>query len=123
MDIREVAEKLCQHCRNGTEAEGLRTLYADNAQSVEAMMPEGMDPIAKGREAIEGKHEWWSDRMEVHSSEVDGPYINGNSFGVIFTMDVSEKETGKRWTGREIGLYDVEDGRIVREAFFMAPMG
>jgi hypothetical protein len=123
MNTKEVAEKLCEHCRNGTEAEGLKTLYAEHAQSVEAMTPPGMDPVAKGRDAIKAKHEWWNGAMEVHSIEVEGPFIHGNSFAVLFRMDVSDKASGKRWQGSEIGLYEVEDGKIVREAFYMPPMG
>jgi hypothetical protein len=121
-DTREIAEALVGHCRAHTEAEGLATLYAKDAESIEAnAMPDG-SRVSRGIEAIEGKHEWWAQNFDVHSSEVDGPYIHDNRFAVMFTMDVTEKASGSRWKMSEIGLYTVEDGKIAREEFFQAPM-
>lgn len=123
MNTKDIAEKLCEHCRNGTEAEALETLYSEEAQSVEAMAPEHMDRIAKGKEAIKAKQEWWYGAMDVTSSEVDGPYINDNQFAVIFTMEVTDKSSGKSWSGKEVAIYEVAEGQIVKETFFMQPMG
>lgn len=122
MNTRDIAEKLCEHCRNHTEAEGLRTLYAEDAVSIEPMMPEGMDPVTRGREAIQGKHDWWNSNMTVHSMELEGPFINDDKFSVIFEVDTEDKASGQRWKAKEVALYEVEDGKIVRESFFMAPM-
>ncbi len=123
MKTEEIAKKLCDHCRNGTEAEGLDTLYAENAVSVEPMSPEGMDPVSSGVDAIKGKHEWWGNAMEVHSFDLEGPFVNGDAFTVIFEIDSTEKSSGQRWKAKEVGLYEVADGKIVKESFFMMPMG
>lgn len=123
MTTEEIAKKLCEHCRNGTEAEGLNTLYAKDAISVEPMSPEGMDPVSNGIDAIKGKHDWWGNAMEVHSFDLEGPFVNGDAFTVVFEIDSTEKASGQRWKAKEVGLYEVSDGKIVKESFFMAPMG
>lgn len=122
MTTEEIARKLCDHCRNGTERQGLEELYADHAESVEAMTPDGQSPISHGREAIQAKHDWWDEAMEVHSFDVEGPFLHGNSFAVVFRADCTEKASGQRWSMNEVGLYEVFEGKIVKESFFMAPM-
>ena len=39
---------------------------------------------------------------------------------MIFGMDVENRETGERSQMREVAVYTVAGGRIVREAFFYA---
>lgn len=116
---KEVADQLVAHCRNHTEAEGLRTLYAPNAVSVEAADMGGTGREAKGIDAIQGKHDWWYDNHEVHSSTAEGPFLHGDDrFGVIFAIDVTSKQSGQRMAMKELGIYHVADGKIVREEFF-----
>jgi hypothetical protein len=123
MSTREIAEKLVEHCKSHTEAEGLKTLYAEDAVSVEPMAPEGMDPVSKGRDAIRGKHDWWNSTMEVHSSELEGPFLNGDNFSVVFEIDATDKSSGQRWKAKEVALYETDGEKIVKESFFMMPMG
>lgn len=122
MNTQEIAQRLCEHMANRTEAEGLRELYAPDAVSVEPMSPPGMDPVSKGVDAIKSKHDWWEGAMEVHDFNMEGPFINGDQFSMIYNMDCTDKSSGNRWQGKEIGVYDVADGKIVRETFYMQPM-
>ena len=48
MSAQEIAQNLVEHCKNHTEAEALKTLYADNAVSIEPMAPEGVTPVSEG---------------------------------------------------------------------------
>lgn len=98
-------------------------VYAENAQSVEAVVPPGRDVrIAKGRGAIQAKREDWAAAHEIHKLDADGPYVHPpNRFGVRFEVEVTQKATGRRMTLREIAIYTIEDGKIVREEFFMLP--
>jgi len=123
MSTQDIAQKLCEHCRNHTEAEALDELYAENAVSVEPMAPEGQSPIREGRDAIKAKHDWWAANFEVHDFELEGPFVNGDKFSVIFGIDATDKSSGQRWKAKEVALYEVEGGKIARESFFMAPMG
>ena len=42
---------------------------------------------------------------------------------LIFDMDVTNKESGQRMQMREVGVYTVKNGKILREEFFYPPMG
>ena len=119
-DLRVIADTLVAHCRNNTTIEGLKQLYASDAESVEAVTMEGADsPVTKGVQGIQGKHEWWEANFEVHSANVDGPYLHGaDQFGVIFELDTTHKESGKREQMKEMAVYTVQDGKIVREQFY-----
>ena len=84
MDTQAIAQALVDHCRNHTEAQGLKELYAEDAVSVEPMAPEGQPTHTHGVGAIQAKHDWWNEAFEVHGANVDGPYVNENKFSVIF---------------------------------------
>lgn len=118
--VREIAESLVAHCRAGTEREGLNTLYAEDAVSVEAMAMPGADSAAvEGRAAIQAKHDWWDEAMEVHDATIEGPYYHSTDrFAVIFKVDATDKVQSKRARMEEVGIYTVADGKIVREEFF-----
>ena len=120
MDLKTIAEALVAHCRADTTREGLATLYAEDAVSVEAALGPGMDSReATGRAAIQAKHDWWEGAMELHSHSADGPYLHGDDqFAVIFEMDVTERESGNRMQMKEVAVYTVAGGKIVREAFY-----
>lgn len=122
MDTKEIAQKLVEYCRAGEDEKCLNELYADDAVSTEPMAPEGQDPVTRGLDGIRGKHDWWNSNFEVHDFAVEGPFLNGDNFTTVFEIDATDKSSGERWKAREIGLYEVEDGKIARETFFMAPM-
>ncbi|MCC1491461.1 nuclear transport factor 2 family protein [Cognatishimia sp. F0-27] len=98
-------------------------IYAESAESVEAVVPPGRDlRIAKGSGAIKAKRETWAAAHEIEALDADGPYIHPpNRFAVRFEVKVTQKATGRQMTLREIAIYSVEDGKIVREEFFMMP--
>ena len=114
------ATALAAHCRNGTEAEGLATLYAPDCVSVEALPMANMPAEIVGIEAIRGKHAWWNGAMEVHGGSVGGPFLHApDRFAMTFEMDATERATGKRSQMKEVGIYTVNpDGKIVREEFY-----
>ena len=73
--------------------------------------------IAKTFTDMCAKGEWWYANHEVHNAKVEGPYVHGDQFVVRFTMEVTPK--GKsRLKLDEVGLYTVQNGKIVEERFF-----
>ena len=119
MSASQIGARLVEHCRNQTEAQGLDTLYAPDAVSVEAVDSGGMGRETHGVEGIRGKHQWWADNFEVHDFAVSDAMPHGDDrFAVIFEMDVTHKASGERRQMKEVGLYHVADGRIVKEEFF-----
>lgn len=105
---------------NRHDMAGLMALYAPRVTSVEAMAPtDGVSPVSRGRRAIEGKWKWWSDNHEVHSAQASGPFLHGEDrIGVIYELDVTHKASGQRMTMKELAIYTIRDGKVVREEFF-----
>jgi len=114
----EIGKKYVALCKEGKNEACLDELFAKDAVSVEAGGPPGMDRTAKGLEAIRAKGKWWIDNHTVHSAEVYGPYPHDNRFAVRFVYDITNKPSGRRMTMDEVGLFTVENGKIVREEFF-----
>jgi ketosteroid isomerase-like protein len=113
-----VAEELVSFCRAGRFLDAVNTLYSPDIVSVESMGNEQMPREMKGLTAIRGKNEWWAANNEVHSIEVDGPFVGEDKFAVHYNLDVTSKPSGKRMPMEEMALYTVKDGKIVHEHFF-----
>lgn len=122
MNTIEIATKLAALCREGRNDEALTTLFSPQAVSVEAFPPPGGQQEAKGIDAIRAKGKWWRDNHELHAASVSGPWPHGNRFVVGFQYDVTNKPSGHRMKMDEVGLYTVENGKIVREEFFYSGM-
>ena len=116
MSTQEIANDLVALCKAGKFDEAGEKYWADDVASYEAM-PGDMAEV-RGKDAVRGKGEWWAGAHEVHSSEVEGPYVNGDQFVVRFKMDLTQKQSGQRLTMDEVGVYTVRDGKIVEERFF-----
>lgn len=55
---------------------------------------------------------------EIHASNVEGPFPNGDRFAVFFDYDLTSKENKQRFHMKEVALYTVKGDKIVREEFF-----
>ena len=113
MKINDVAEGLVALCREGKFHEAMETYYGENIVSVE-----GTGEIAEGLDAVRAKVAWWDQNFEVHSVEVQGPFVGHTGFSVMFNMDATDKSKNARFQMTEVAVYDVEDGKIVREEFY-----
>ena len=118
MTTQEVAQQLVSQCSKGQFAEAMKGLYSPDILSVEAAAMPGASRESKGLEAVLAKGEWWMQNHEVHSTTVEGPLVSGSHFCVRFKMDVTFKQTGKRMDMDELAVYQVANGKIVREEFF-----
>ena len=118
MKTMEIAKRLVELCRLGKNAEAVDTLFSSAVVSVEAGMPPGMSREAIGIDAVRAKGEWWRANHEVHSASVTGPWPHDDKFIVGFQYDITNKPSGTRMKMDEVGLYYVQDGKIVREEFF-----
>ena len=117
MNTVEIANKLVELCKQGKDREA-KALYAEDAVSVEAFAPPGMDRVSRGLAAIRGKGEWWQANHEIHSAIVAGPWPLDDKFIVGFKYEITHKPSGRRMTMEEMGLYSVQNGKIVREEYF-----
>lgn len=115
MTTQKIAEDLVALCRAGKHAEAGEKYWADDVRSIEPSGPE-----TRGKKAAHEKGEAWANAHDVHSSEAQGPYVNGDQFVVRFTIDLTARETGQRMQLDEVGLYTLKDGKVVEERFFYA---
>jgi hypothetical protein len=122
-DLVALVREFVQTIQNHRGISHVAELYTENAESVEAAVPPGRElRIAKGRIAIQAKREVWAAAHEIQKLSADGPYVHPpNWFAVRFEVQVTQKETDRQMTLREIAMYTVEEGKIVREEFFMVP--
>jgi hypothetical protein len=118
MSARDVAEAFTKLLKAGDHEGAAQTFNASTIVSVEAM--DGPMARIKGAGAVQKKAEWWYANHTVHSITTEGPFINGDQFAVRFTMDITEKASGKRTKGVEIGLYTVKGGKVIEERFYYA---
>jgi len=87
---------------------------------VEAQGTPEMPAQMKGLEAIRGKNKWWGENNEVHSANVDGPFVNGDRFATVSQYDITPKSgprKGQRTQMKEVAVYTVKNGKVTHEEF------
>ena len=119
MTLNEIAAELVAGCRENRAHDNIRKLYAPDAVSVEAAEFSGMGREAKGVDAILAKGEWWESTFDVIGGDISDPMPHGDDrFAVIFEVKTKHKESGEIAEMKEVALYTIDDGKIVREEFF-----
>src|SRR5947209_7982268 len=104
MNTEEVAHKVVEFCRKQAWREALDGLYADDIVSIEAESTDGDSSETRGIAGVRAKVDWWTEHMEVHECKVSGPFAAHNHFVVQFDLDVTEKNSGKRFQMSEVGF-------------------
>jgi len=113
-----IAQELVDLCRVGKNMDAIDKLYSPKIVSIESMGNEEMPAEMSGIDAIRQKNKWWLDNNEVHSAEVNGPFVGEREFAVHYNYETTFKPTGQRMKMTEMALYTVEGGKIVKEHFF-----
>jgi hypothetical protein len=115
--IQEIANRLIECCRQGNYTAAQEELYSEDAESIEPPNSPGLQH-AKGRDAIVQKGKQFQEMVEeIHSGSVSDPVIAGNHFSMALILDATMKGMG-RSTMAEVCVYEVKDGKIVKEQFF-----
>lgn len=115
MQTQELAKDFVALLKKHDDAGAAARYNADDIVSYEAM--DGPMAVVRGKEEVKKKGEWWVANHEVHSADVEGPYMNGDQFAVRFKYDITSKQDGKRMKMDEVGLYTVKNGKVVEERF------
>lgn len=117
MTTQEVADKFNERAQSNQWKEILDELYSEDAASVEPEHSQGLQSV-KGLDAIREKGKQFGEMVEeMHSGYSNPPIVAGNFFAVAMGMDCTMKGMG-RTKMDEIALYEVKDGKIVKEQFF-----
>lgn len=119
MNTKEVANRLVDLCRKGEFEKAHRELYSNDVVSVEQMSSPEFPKETKGLNAvIEKGHRFENMVDQMHGSTVSEPLVTDHSIAFVMSMDVTMKGQ-KRSNMSELCVYQVKDGKIEREEFFM----
>lgn len=116
MTTQQVATRLVDLCRQGKIMEAQKELYGETIESIEPS--HGRVKSAKGIKAVTEKGIQFASMIEErHGGQVSDPLVFGNHFSIGWTMDVTMKG-GSRVNLEEICVYEVNNGKIVKEQFY-----
>ena len=119
MTTKDVANRFNELAQTGQWQQVQDELFSDDAESIEPphALTKGMTN-AKGKEAIRKKGEVFNQMVEeMHNGYSTEPVVGGNFFSVSMGVDCTMKGTGRTQMD-EIAVYEVKDGKIVKEQFF-----
>jgi hypothetical protein len=119
MTTAEIAYRLAELCRQGEWETAQNELYSDDAISIEQHATPGFDKETKGLAAILEKGKKFDSMVEqMHELTVSEPALADNSFAFAMGFDATMKGQG-RMKMTELCVYQIKDGKIVSEQFFM----
>ena len=119
MNTPEIANRLVELCRKGRYETAQKELYADTCVSIEP--DNAPNPRVEGITAILKKSKAFDDMVEMHYSyQVSDPIIAQNFFSFALILDADFKGVGRVYM-EEICVFEVADGKIVKEQFFYTP--
>jgi len=114
MTTTEVANKLYQYCLQGDYANCYSELYSPDCQSIEA---DGTTVV--GLEAMAEKGKQWNEGIaEFYGSSVGKPIVSGTHFSLAMSLKLKYKGDTEATNFEEICVYQVKDGKVVKEQFF-----
>jgi len=118
MTTLEVAQRYVELDKQGLSHQIQPELYSDDCESIEPMGFMGGPQHVKGIEALREKAKRFGEMIEeVYSGYCSEPVVGGNFFSVAMGMDVKMKGE-PRMQMDEIAVFEVKDGKIVKEQFF-----
>ena len=117
ISTKEIANRMAELFKEGKWAEVQEELFAENAVSIEPPGSKGLQ-TAEGLAAIKKKGEDFNNMVEeMHGGYVGDPIIAGNHIAFAMGIDATYKGMGRQKM-EEIAVYEVKDGKIVKEQFF-----
>lgn len=119
MNTEQIARRLVALCREAKWETAQRELFSTDAMSIEPQPGPLFDQETKGLEAIVQKGKKFDAMIEkMHSVKVSDPLVGPSSFACTMDLDVDFKGQGRMQMG-ELCVYEVKDGKIVSERFFL----
>jgi hypothetical protein len=117
MTTQEVANRMNELFKQFKWSEVQDELFAENAVSIEPPGSPGLQ-TAVGLAAIKKKGEDFNNMVEeMHGGWVSEPLVGGNHISFAMAIDATYKGMGRQKM-EEIAVYEVKDGKIVKEQFF-----
>ena len=118
MTTTEVANKFYNLAQQGKWTDIQQELYADDIVTIEPANSKTPEMAVGKKTAIQKGETFASMIQETHSGYVKEPIIAGNFFAVALGMDITWKNQARE-EFHEIAVYEVSEGKIIKEQFFM----
>lgn len=117
MSTQQVADRFYELAQQSQWEQIYHELYSNNAWSIEPETSNGL-PTVQGMDKIREKGKQWNEMIEaVHGGYCNSPQVAGNYFTCTMGMEATMKGQG-RVKMDEVALYEVKEGKIVKEQFF-----
>src|SRR4051812_42558501 len=117
MTTQEVADRFYQLALENNWDRIQDEFFHPDALSIEPTGAQGMQN-AEGLTAIKKKGEMFKEMTEeVHGGYCSKPVVGGRYFSVAMGIDATMKGMGRNKMD-EIAVYEVKDGKILREIFY-----
>lgn len=117
MTTQEIANRFHALAQKGEWNTIYEELYSRDAESIEPPTSPGLKSV-KGMDAIHQKGKDWEATIEtVHGGYTNAPQVAGNFFTCTMGFDATFKGNGRKQMD-EVCLYEVRNGKIVKEQFF-----
>ena len=113
----EVANRLNELFKENKWEQAQDELFAENAVSIEPPGSKGLQSV-EGLAAIKKKGEAFNEMVEeFHGAYVSEPIVGGTHIAFAMGIDATYKGMGRQ-NMEEIAVYEVKDGKVVKEQFF-----
>lgn len=115
----EVGKDFVEMFNRGQFKEIEEKYWSPKVTSIEGV---GVALAWQGRRAVLAKNHSWSEQNILHSFSAEGPYVGATGFAMKMRMEVEEKATGNRVQMEEVGVYTVQNGKVIQEEFMYGSM-
>ena len=106
-------------CRQGQYETAQKELYAKDVISIEPQASPAFEKETKGLPAIiEKGHKFDEMTEKVYATTASDPLVVGNTIAFTLGIDITMKGA-TRSKMEELCVYQVKDGKIISEQFFM----
>jgi hypothetical protein len=119
MTTQQIADRLVELCRQGQFETAQKELFSQEVISIEPYSTPDFEKETKGLPAILKKGKKFESMTEkMHGLNVSDPILADQSFACSMFMDVTMKGS-ERMKMTELCVYNVKDGKIISEEFFV----
>ena len=117
MTTQEVANRMNELFKENKWDQVQDELFSEDCESIEPAHSPGLKTV-KGKSALKQKaQEFNSTIEEMHGGWCSEPLVGGNHISFAMGLDATMKGMG-RVKMEEICVYEVKDGKVVKEQFF-----
>jgi hypothetical protein len=119
MTTQEIANRYYELAQRGAIQTIQDELYAPYAVSIEPENDSQLPLKVDGLEALREKEQRYYQNMveEMHGGSIDTPIVSPAHFACVQRMDVTLKGRGRKQKV-QLGVFTVDQGKIVSEQFF-----